>query len=407
MTEAANLDSAYARAPDEVARSLGSDGFSCLLNCAGAACRRLACAGSANCTLEHGAIAVVLTWHVCCLGSGNHMILASEHGFLPSGAGAQLDNYRLGCRLGSGGMSWVYEAEHRELGHVALKLLRSELCECDELVTRFLDEAACLRALSGEHVVRLLDAGCLENGVPFLALERLAGRDLAVVIKACRRLAAPVAVDYALAACDALAEAHSLGLIHCDVKPANLFLAASSGGQAQIKVLDFGIAEWVARPGLRGAAGEPRSLMGSPSYCSPEQLAQCERLDARTDIWSLGLVLFEMLSGVSPFAQTPMAGICARLRQPAPRLRSVCPDIVSGLAAVVERCLQKDRDRRFASMEEVAHALRPFASARRPARAHRQSSVRIGAVAPPRVTKACSGWPHEPYGGASASRAAS
>lgn len=297
-------------------------------------------------------------------------------------ADLQADPYRCGRRLGSGGMSLVYEVEHRELGlTVALKLLRPELCEREALVTRFLNEAMCLRALSSEHVVRLLDAGYLDTGVPFLALERLTGRDLAQVIKACRRLAAPIAVDYALDACIGLAEAHARGLIHCDIKPANLFLAVPSRGRTRIKVLDFGIAEWVLRSGQPCTdAGGPGHLMGSPSYCSPEQFAQCQSLDARTDIWSLGLVLFEMLSGVSPFAETTMAGIRARLQQPVPSLQDICPDIEPGLAAVVERCLQKDRTRRFASIRELSAALRPFSSERRSAQRHRMSRAVESAV---------------------------
>jgi len=279
-------------------------------------------------------------------------------------------------------MSLVYEAEHRALGgFVALKLLRSELCEHEELVTRFLSEASFLRALTGPHAVRVLDAGYLESGVPFLALERLAGRDLGQVIKACRRLAAPIAVDYALEACVGLAEAHVRGFIHCDVKPANLFVAAAPQGPARIKILDFGIAEWIEGCLPRcGAGAGPQRLMGSPAYCSPEQFEQLERLDARTDIWSLGLVLFEMLSGVCPFSQPTMAAIWARLQQPLPRLRSVCPDINPDLAAVVERCLEKDRNHRFASMKDLAEALRPFASERRP-RPARPVARAVGAVA--------------------------
>lgn len=300
--------------------------------------------------------------------------MLTEQSFL-SAVGMRLDIHRSRRPLGSGGMSVVYEADHRELGRVvALKLLLPELCEDGELVARFLDEATFLRALTGPHVVRLLDAGYLENGTPFLSLERLSGRDLSLVIRACGRLATPVAVDYTMEACAGLAEAHDRGIIHCDVKSANLFVAGSPSGLAQIKVLDFGVAEWSAGFAPRHAASTGRrGLMGSPAYCSPEQLAQSERLDARTDIWSLGLVLFEMLTGIRPFAQTTLGSIRARLQQPAPRLCVVRPDIEPRLSAVVETCLQQDRNRRFASMQELADALRPFSSARRRRRGCRGS----------------------------------
>lgn len=283
------------------------------------------------------------------------------------GSGAQASGrYCIRGLLGAGGMGLVYEATHLGLDTtVAIKLLRPELVEIDEHVARFLNEARCLAALSSDHVVRIIDAGWLETGVPFLVMERLAGMNLGALVHACGRLAAPVAVDYALEACAGLAEAHSLDLLHCDIKPANLFLASRRCGPPRIKLLDFGIARWI-RTAARDqdvSFGEDPQLLGSPAYCSPEQLEGGDQLDERTDIWSLGLVLFEMLTGTCPFSQSSLAGIRARiLHERRVHVRDLRPELDPRLAAIVECCLERDADRRFQSVQDLGDALMPFAS---------------------------------------------
>jgi serine/threonine-protein kinase len=262
-------------------------------------------------------------------------------------------------------MGMVYEATDLVLDRiVAVKVLRLELLEREDFAASLLNEGQCLAALSGEHAVRVSDAGWLDSGAPFLVMERLIGKDLAALLRLCGRFSAQVAVDYALQACAGLAEAHAAGLIHCDVKPANLFLAARRGAPPCIKLIDFGIARWIgAAVTKRDSGSEDRNLFGSPSYCSPEQLEHPDLLDERTDIWSLGVVLFELLTGVSPYAQRGRSALRSRmLFQPRPRVRALRPDIDARLEAVVECCLEKDRERRFRCMRELRAALLPFAS---------------------------------------------
>jgi serine/threonine protein kinase len=261
-------------------------------------------------------------------------------------------------------MGLVYEATHLALDvTVALKVLRPEFGDCEERVAAFLDEAHWLAALSSDHIVRILDAGRFDSGLPFLAMELLDGRDLRCVLQACGRMAPAVVVQYALQICSALSEVHALGLVHCDVKPSNLFLAAGRHASARIKLLDFGI----ARSRLESERGQhwssPDWVVGSPLYSSPEQLQPGAELDCRTDIWSLGLVLFEMLTGVCPFAAGSIAETHARvLGEPTPRLRDFRPEIAAGLASIVETCLQKDRRRRFSSMDQLRAALLALSS---------------------------------------------
>jgi serine/threonine protein kinase len=270
--------------------------------------------------------------------------------------------YRLGRLLGWGGMGLVYEATHLALDlPVALKMLRPELSDCDDGISAFLDEAHWLGALSHEHIVRVLDAGQLDNGLPFFVMERLEGCDLQGVLSRCGRLAPAVAAQYALQACSALSEVHRAGLIHCDVKPSNLFLACIRGAPARVKLLDFGIARSSQDSASEGHWSDSDLVAGSPLYSSPEQLQATSNLDQRTDIWSLGLVLFEMLTGLCPFAAETIAETHARvLLAPAPRVRDVRPEIDPRLAGAVEMCLHKDRQRRFSTVQELALALHPF-----------------------------------------------
>lgn len=273
------------------------------------------------------------------------------------------DRYRVERLVAWGGMGLVYEATHLALDvTVALKVLRPEFGDCEERVAAFLDEAHWLAALSNEHIVRILDAGRLDTGLPFFTMELLDGWDLRCVLQACGRMAPAVVVQYAIQACSALSEVHELGLVHCDVKPGNLFLAAGRHASARIKLLDFGI----ARSRLESDRGQhwssPDWVVGSPLYSSPEQL-QAAELDCRTDIWSLGLVLFEMLTGACPFAASSIAETQSRvLNGPTPRLRELRPELDPRLASIVETCLEKDRRRRFSSMAELGAALLPLSS---------------------------------------------
>jgi hypothetical protein len=258
--------------------------------------------------------------------------------------------YRIGPLLGAGGMGLVYEAEHQRLGMpVALKVLRPELLAQPGMVARFHHEARCTAKLRGKHVVRVVDQGQLETGLPFFVMERLHGLDLRVVLQRCGRLPAPLAVDYARQVCSALAEAHAAGIIHRDVKPANLFVTSHESGHSQLKLLDFGIAR--CEP-IDAAASE---RFGTGTYASPEQIDAPEHVDERADIWSLGVVLFEALTGSMPVMETWFGN-----RELNVRALDRRPDLPAGLASIIRRCLAQDRGDRFPSVIALSRALAPY-----------------------------------------------
>ncbi len=279
-------------------------------------------------------------------------------------------------------MGVVYEGTHAELGTpVAIKVLRRELLDSPEFVARFENEAVAALSLRSEHVVRGFDAGRSSSGVPFLVMERLEGLDLHAVLEACGSLAPGVAVDYVLEVCVGLQDVHAAGLIHRDVKPSNLFLTRGENAERRVKILDLGVCKWSANTRARDELTGPSTLLGSPSYASPEQLKDSSAVDERTDVWSLGVVLFELLTGQGPFARRNLAETCAAvLVGVTPALRANCPRAGRGLERVVERCLQKDRDRRYSSVRELANALREA----HPRRSHRviERSLDAASAAP-------------------------
>jgi serine/threonine-protein kinase len=267
------------------------------------------------------------------------------------------NRYRVGHLIGSGGMSLVYEAEHLLLGtRVALKVLRPELIDERERVELFIRESRHLALLAGEHVVRVLDAGRLETGLPFIILERLEGLDLQVMMQRCPTLPVEVAVHYARQACAGLASAHAQGIVHGDIKPANLFLVSDSTGDSRIKVIDFGIARSTSNAPHADEASDV--LLGSPPYAAPEQFESARSIDARTDVWGLGVVLFEMLAGRSPF-DIP-ADSATRTRNRGAPVRRWRPEVSPQLQAVVERCLEERKSKRFSSVRALSDALIPF-----------------------------------------------
>ncbi len=273
--------------------------------------------------------------------------------------------YRIDGQLGAGGMGVVLSATHLELeAPVAIKVVRDELARNEEVVARMLFEARAAAKLRSSHVVRVLDVARLPSGAPYIVMERLLGCDLATVLANERRLPAEEAVDYLLQACDGLLEAHALGIIHRDLKPENLFRASTPEGFV-VKVLDFGISKdtaSVSSAGPRSVMTNAGSAIGSPYYMSPEQMRASLPVDARADIWSLGTILFELLSGRCPFEGDTLPVVCAKVLDEAPPdLSALAPDVPDALKRVVERCLQKSRDERYASVEELAQALRELA----------------------------------------------
>ncbi|HMI85226.1 MAG TPA: serine/threonine-protein kinase [Polyangiaceae bacterium] len=279
------------------------------------------------------------------------------------------DKYEIIKVIGSGGMGYVVSATHVELGHqVALKFLRPELLVHRDLVARFAKEARTAVMIKSEHVARVFDVGTLPEAGPYIAMELLEGQDLGRVVSERGPLPVESAIDYILQACEALATAHSLGIVHRDIKPENLFLSRSVPGVDVIKVLDFGISKLdvpEAPQGSRRPTVRSTSAVGSPTYMSPEQIRAVDGVDARADVWALGCVLYELLSGVPAFDAPSLTQLAAKIleRPPAP-LRSINPDLAPDLEWVVTHCLGKDPDKRFQNVGELATALLPFAAPR-------------------------------------------
>jgi serine/threonine-protein kinase len=268
--------------------------------------------------------------------------------------------YRVGNIIGAGGMGIVYKAEHIELNRaVALKVIRPDIARDSSIWRRFSREARALAALHNKHVVRIHDAGTLESGLRYLVMDLLVGTDLRRLVEHAA-LPPQQAVDYVIQVCSALGDAHRLNIIHRDIKPANIFLAQYRANEPVIKLLDFGVALFLDDVGQRTLSGQS---VGSPQYLSPEQLRDPRGVDQRTDIWAVGLLLFELISGRSPLHGLNAAQICLRIAQgPMPPIEAVCPALPPALAAVIHGCLEIDPARRPQSADELALALEPFSS---------------------------------------------
>jgi eukaryotic-like serine/threonine-protein kinase len=282
--------------------------------------------------------------------------------------GAIVDGkYRIDGILGTGGMGVVLSATHLELdAPVAIKVVRDDLAQNEEVVSRLIFEARAAARMRGTHIVRVLDVARLSTGAPYIVMEQLQGSDLAVVLAQRASLPVAEAVHYVLQACEGLREAHALGIIHRDLKPENLFLAATPEGVV-LKILDFGISKDVTAS-RRG--GSPSTLtkaglaVGSPYYMSPEQMRASSDLDARADIWSLGAILFELVTGKCPFEAETTALLATKIMlDEAPSLRAFSSAAPEALDAIVRRCLQKEPSARFQNVVELCQALHDFATA--------------------------------------------
>jgi cytochrome c peroxidase/serine/threonine protein kinase len=271
--------------------------------------------------------------------------------------------YRVERILGQGGMGVVVAAEHLSLRQrVAVKFLLPQAPDQAEAVERFEREARAAAAIQSPHVARILDVGIGESGASFIVMEYLTGHDLGVLVRERGRLPAAEAVGYLLQTCEAMAEAHARGIVHRDLKPSNLFLSVTVGGPPQVKILDFGLAKALS-DGADGAHEDSITktnlVMGSVHYMSPEQVRSLKQADLRSDIWALGVTLYELVTGQRPFRGTSMAHSFLKitLDPPPPIPPGALPP---GLDRIIMRCLEKDPARRPQSIAELAILLAPF-----------------------------------------------
>jgi serine/threonine-protein kinase len=275
------------------------------------------------------------------------------------------DKYRVVRVLGNGGMGVVLEARHDVLGtQVAIKVPRPGILVYPEAVARFLREAHAAAKLKSDHVVKVQDVGTLPSGQPYIIMEYLEGLDLASWLASGGPLPITQAVDFALQGCVGLAAAHALGMVHRDVKPANLFCVPQGDGHYTLKLLDFGISKMPAAQHASTAnATRAGSAMGSPPYMSPEQSLSSKDVDARTDIWALGVTLYQLLSGHLPFEAETLQGLGMRIATTPPDpLSKWHVTVPPALEEVVFRCLEKQASRRYETVADLALALLPFCS---------------------------------------------
>ena len=295
---------------------------------------------------------------------------------LPESGEVIAGKYLILRRIGQGGLAAVFAALHQQLEQrVALKMLMPQWANNEDVVSRFVREGRAATRVRSEHVVRVLDVDATPEGAPYLVLEYLEGTDLEELLA--REGPQPVsrAVDWMLQACEALACAHAEGVIHRDLKPANIFLTKGADGRELVKILDFGIAKVAKRIDLpladspeRSEPTDPADVMGSPHYMSPEQMQSTAQVDARADIWAMGTILHELLTGKPPFPGNSGPQVCVNVMQGlAIPISSVREGVPEGLTATVLLCLEKDPAQRFANAGELALALAAYGT---PATAH-------------------------------------
>lgn len=275
------------------------------------------------------------------------------------------DKYQVEGVIGEGGMGLVVSAQHLGLRQrVAIKLLMSQGAHIEPAsIERFQREARAAARIRSEHVCRVLDVGMLPGGTPYLVMEYLDGCDLSDELANRGRLPVTEAVGYVLQACEALAEAHAAGIVHRDLKPANLFLAQRSNGTRCLKLLDFGVSKSLpSGEGSELSLTKTSAIVGSPIYMSPEQLHSAKDVDARTDIWALGALLYELITGRPPFyGETIPQLVSAVLNGEPERFADLGLTVPAGLEQTIHKALSKSVENRYANVGEMATALGPYA----------------------------------------------
>jgi eukaryotic-like serine/threonine-protein kinase len=271
--------------------------------------------------------------------------------------------YRILRKIGDGGMGAVYEAEHAMLGRrVAVKVLRAQFAHDAEVVRRFMNEARAAAMLAHRNIIECTDVGQHDDGSPFLVLSFLEGRSLADDIAEHGPLPIGRAVRIVTQICAALSAAHAKGIVHRDMKPDNVFLETGDDlPPDHVRVLDFGISKFSSSATMGGT--KTGSMLGTPFYMSPEQISDSSKVDHRTDVYSVGAILFELLAGGAPFQAATFPGLVMKIvGEPLPEIREVRPDVPEALGAVIRRAMAKSADHRIESMAKLAEALAPFAS---------------------------------------------
>src|SRR5258708_3759156 len=301
--------------------------------------------------------------------------------------------YRIERELGAGGMGAVHVARHLELGtKLAVKVLLPELLDDAQAISRFAREARAAAQITNEHVARTIDVGRLDCGAPYLVMEFLEGQDGADYLEERGWLSVEHAFDVAIQICTAVSAAHARGIIHRDLKPSNLFFVPRPGSKPLVKVLDFGISKIVSDNDAQGSLTTKSGRMfGSPAYASREQWRDAKNVDRRSDVWAFGVVVYEFLTGQLPFAAESAAMIAINVAAETPRpLRDLRGDIPADLEQIVLRCLEKNPDRRFDDIDELAQALRGCQS--RFAVGARRGEQRVGWSATTTLPAAPSWW---------------
>jgi serine/threonine protein kinase len=280
------------------------------------------------------------------------------HQQVPSPGQLVAGKYRIDRLLGEGGMAFVFQATRMSSADtVALKVMAPDFAKDAELVARFDREAHAVARLDSPHVVRLVDVDRTESGLPFLVMEFLKGRDLEAELAERKRIPVPEAVDYVLQACAAMMTAHAAGIVHRDLKPANLYVTGGGGAPRIVKVLDFGISKMAGASKLTAAG----AIMGTVLYMSPEQIRASKDVDERTDIWSLGVILFELLAGRAPFEGSSQEIAGAILKDVPPDVRTFVA-VPDGVANAINAMLRRDLTSRTPSVRDVVRSLGPFAA---------------------------------------------
>src|SRR5262245_56778434 len=276
--------------------------------------------------------------------------------------GEQFGNYRSIALLGEVGMGAVYLAEHPGIGRrVAVKVLHKNYTRDEHLLARFLNEARAANAIRHPNIIEIIDSGMLADGTPFLVMELLEGESLGTRLRNAGALPIATAVDFAYQTASALGAAHSKGIVHRDLKPDNLFVINDphDPGRERIKVLDFGIAKLQQSSTGDSVKTRTGTLMGTPIYMSPEQCRGTRSVDHRSDIYSLGIIFYEMLIGQTPFVSEGFGELVnMHLNVPPASARSRRPEIPLALDALVLKMLSKNPEDRYAEMSEVQGALK-------------------------------------------------